>query len=246
MKNTTLSLLLIAPLCCLGETSNTSVRDYTMVDLRNGLITELLEIGPTSFTFSVEWPLDIKIAEGRLCLMGKLNPETRGWSFLKELDLDPTHKTGPFLEGSWHSRFPVKVDQVQRKATFEILYDELVWYYMEWEKAKFEKKAAFSVRVPVITNSPFGTNKGLYEEDDEEDDEEEKVTSTATVEAGGQDGGQGGVVPSPTGSTDGFQPSGQADTTGATAGDRRYLWLCVGIALALYAVFYFLRKKTRN
>jgi len=51
MKIRTLFFLLAMPLCCFGE------RDFTMVDLRNGLTTELLEVGPilTKSPLALRW-----------------------------------------------------------------------------------------------------------------------------------------------------------------------------------------------
>jgi hypothetical protein len=61
-----------------------------MVDLQNGLTCKFLEIGTTSFTFSVEWPLDVEIPNG-LRLRGRLDPDDL-WSFMRELVLDPEQK----------------------------------------------------------------------------------------------------------------------------------------------------------
>jgi len=60
MKIKHLFSLFIIPLCCWGET-NTPARDYTMIDVDNGLTSTMSDVGTTSFTFSVEWTLDVEI-----------------------------------------------------------------------------------------------------------------------------------------------------------------------------------------
>ena len=99
----------------------TPARDYTMVDVGNGLTSKLLEIGTTSFTFSVEWPLDMKFETGMLDLFGKLNSDS-GWSPLTDV---------------------VRVDPSKGNATFEIPYNWLIWHHFESERTKFEQKAFF-------------------------------------------------------------------------------------------------------
>ena len=134
------------------------MRDYKMVDLRNRLTTELLAVGPTSITISVEWPLDIEIEWGRLDLMAKVNIEERGWHFLKSITVDPA----------------------QGKAIREILYTDTAWYDFEEFKSYFLKKVWFAVRVPLFyppdpdTLMSIGAG-GKYEEDDEEDWDKDKM-----------------------------------------------------------------------
>jgi len=167
-------------LVTLAIATNVPARDYTMVDLKNGLTTELLEIGKTSFTFSVGWQLDMEIDEDTLFLMGKLNIESRGWSFLQALYLDPSRQQGRYPASDWHSCFPKEFDLVQRKAIFEILYSEIAWSHLDWGKERFKEKASFAVRVPIITDSPQGLTRGRYEEDDEQDEEEENQSPVET------------------------------------------------------------------
>jgi len=158
--------LLIAPFCCLGEINNSPARDYTMVDLKNGLTTEMLEIGKTSFTFSVEWKHGMKFEEDTLFLMGQLlvlDLEEK-WSSVKALYLDPTRWQGRYSASDWYSCFPKEFNLAQRKATFEILYNDLFWHHDKDDKEDFEKKAFFTVRVPVITDSPDGITEWLYED----------------------------------------------------------------------------------
>ena len=104
--------LLLASFCLFVSSvtaeANTPTRDYKMVDLKNGLTTELLEVGKTSFTFSVQWPLDREIEMGYLELIGKLDIEKRGWEPLKSLYLDPAYT--PNVSSSVR---PVKIDPAQ-------------------------------------------------------------------------------------------------------------------------------------
>jgi len=223
------------------DKTNASARNYKMVDLKNGLTTELLEIGKTSLTFSVEWKLGMEFEEDTLYLMGKLNVESRGWNFIEALYLNPSQWQDIYPNG--FSCFPVTLDPVQRKATFEIPYSHIMWSNDKEEKEFFLKKAFFAVRVPVFSNSPDGLTRGRYEEDDEQDDDEAERAGMVKPPPA-EDESSDGIPAVESGG--GFQPSGQADTTGTTAGSRRYGWLCAGIALALCGVFYFLRKKTSH
>ncbi|MCL1921582.1 MAG: hypothetical protein FWG50_11025 [Kiritimatiellaeota bacterium] len=185
----------IAPLCLLASAMTAAeqpTRDYTMVDLHNRLTTKLLDVGATSITFSVEWPLDIELPEGWFFLMGKLDIKKRGWHYLECLEVDPT----------------------QGKATFEVPYTQLSWSY--WEEFKdYQKKAFFAVRVPFFSDFPWDKDKGKYEEDDESDaidysDElwwpeyckirglqlDGKTPLDAAVGTTVQEAGQGGAKPS--------------------------------------------------
>ena len=136
-----LPFLLIVPLCCWGETTQPA-RDYAMLDVQNGLNCKLLDVGTTSFTFSVEWPLDMEIPTGTLDIFYKLHLDSV-WSFAREIVLDPTLREG---DDGWVSRFPVEFDLAQRKATFEIQYGVLAKSHLE--KEPFEKQAFFHVAVP--------------------------------------------------------------------------------------------------
>jgi len=140
----------IASLCLLASAilaEDKPTRDYTMVDLNNRLTTKLLDVGTTSMTIYVEWPLDVEIEEGWFYLMGKLDIEERGWSFLECLEVDP----------------------IQGKTTLEIQYDNIPWNWDEDSRLKFEQKTFFAVRIPIASDSPWGPAKGRYEEDDETD-----------------------------------------------------------------------------
>jgi len=172
MKIRTLLFLLATPLCCFGE------RNFTMVDLNNGLTTKLLEVGPTSITVSVEWPLDMRpygdVAQ--FDLMGKTNIEERGWYYLTTIN----------------------ADQPQGKAIFELLYDYTSWLNFE-ESLKFGGKVWFAVRVPAETGAIVQVGaRGMYEEDDEEDDEAfERAQKEAIEEFYGERKNDEAVAPPP-------------------------------------------------
>ena len=120
MKMKHLVFLFIIPLCCFGE------RDYKMVDLRNGLTSELLAVGPTSIIISIEWPLDMR-PYGDVAwfgLMGKTNIEERGWYHLIDIN----------------------TDQPQGKVIREIPYDNEFWLNFG-KSLKAEKKKFGSLSV---------------------------------------------------------------------------------------------------
>jgi len=208
--------LLVASHCCLGETDTAPPRDYTMVDLRNGLTTTLHEVGTTSFTFTVEWPVNMEIAFGQLCLMGKVNAKARGWNFMRELRVNPT----------------------QGKATFEVQYFEIPSSPLK--HLDFSKKAFFAVRVPDLTNSLEGNNRGKYEEDDESDGFEVWWTNDVNEEVGNnaeaEEGKEGRVAASRRAG------HGEAEQV-AEAPSSHYVWLYLGISAAFCAVLYVVRRK---
>ena len=218
MKFKPLLLLLIMPYCCLGET-NKPARDYKMVDMQNGLTTTMLDVGTTSFTFSVEWAGKLEIPDDKwLFLFANLN-EDSWWSFEMGIEVDPT----------------------LGKAIVEIPYTWLSEEYYDFENAHFKGKAFFCVSAPPPDDEGcLPSREEIEEELAKIRAEREGMVKPPLAE----DKSSGGIPAVESGG--GSQPSGQADTTGATLGSRRYLWLCAGIAFALCAVFYFLRKKTRN
>ncbi|MCL2105153.1 MAG: hypothetical protein FWH21_08925 [Kiritimatiellaeota bacterium] len=209
-----LFFMFIIPLCCLSET-NKPTRDYKMVDMQNGLTTTMLNIGTTSFAFSVEWSHNLEIPGDKwLYLFGKRHVDA-WWNLVMCIEVDPT----------------------ERKATFEIPYYRLPEEYHDYENTRF-KEGFFHVSVPPPDDTGWLPSR--------EEIEEELAKIRAEREGmvkppPAEDESSDGIPAVESGS--GFQPSGQADTTGTTAGSRRYLWLCAGIALALCAVFYFVRKK---
>ena len=170
-----LLFLFIAPLCCWGETNNTPARNYSMVNFGNEFTSTLLDVGTTSFTFSVEWSPDIE-TPGKLDLIGKLlSGGTRGWNPLYELDLDLSNREEleRVVDGSMDSRFPKEIDIAQRKAIFEVQYNVIVWCYLEPENAYFLEKAFFSVQLPV---SPEDWDS-IYEDEDNNEKPETPKTS---------------------------------------------------------------------
>ena len=238
------SLFLVA-LClnaiCATIEANTPERDYTMVDLHNRLTTKLIDVGTTSITISVEWPLDIEIESKWFDLLGKGNIEERGWDYLT------------FLE----------FDQTQGKAMFEILYDEMPWNDFEWLKVRYEKKVFLAVRIPIPTNLPWGPVRGKYEEDDEEDaiwgegwsainDEAPSVVATG-MEAPNAEKDVAQVSPPPPSdrneTTDIVKPA-VADTYNEPEPPeekQNRLWLYLALPLGvLGAIAYFMRKNHRE
>jgi len=149
MKLSRLTLLLITPLCCWGET-NKPVREYKMFNKENGLTTTMLDIGTTSFTFAVEWQLDTEIPTGTLYLFGNRHMEDSWWSWERELVLDQT-QMNPY--GNGVSRFPVEYDPVQRKAIFEIHYRILSEEYNDFKNAEFAGKGLFHVSAPPLNDT---------------------------------------------------------------------------------------------
>ena len=223
--------------------TNVPARDYTMINFDTGLTTTILEVGTTSFTFVVEWSPDVSIPR-TLTLMGRLLPETRGWSSLEELELDKANSAVAHLD-DWYSRFPVEFDITRRKATFEIPYRVIPWYHMEPENLKFAQRAFFSVQWPVESeeewwnvygseeNEKFGVTAyelGIVKkmenqkQEQELDEEQTPISNDKTLKI---------VV-----------TEDEQDNSMASSPNR--LWLYAGIVLLLSAVFYFVRRKTRN
>ena len=248
-----LLFLLTSPLCW-GE-ANTPTRDYKMVDLKNGLTTELLDIGKTSFTFSVKWPLDMEIEMGYLELVGKLDIEERGWCSLKDFHLDPDCKAE-----DWTAAGPIEINLDQGKATFEALYDAVSWHYMK--DMDFSQKAFFAVRVPRHVRIEEGVYliRGMYEEDDEIDyDEEERAFPIVTpvewipaeerTKASALNRETADDRASPPLLAKGEMPKadGAVEGQGEAVSPTGRVWLYASIFLAaLCAVFYIVRKRKRT
>jgi len=226
MKNRHILLASISLLACAILAEEKPARDYTMVDLHNRLTTKLLDVGTTSMVIYVEWPLDIEIDYGRFSLMGKLDIEERGWHAVKSLEVDPT----------------------QGKATFEIRYTQLSWYYWEEIKPIFEKKAFFAVRISISPEDPEGIFRGRYEEDDEEEDvPPNKNTHPPTAEA--KQAEQGGMKPSSPSREREEQTGNRNDESGEEKlqaepqeKTNRH-WLYLVILPCVLALFYLMRKK---
>ena len=239
--NTQIKLMLLCLLTgtATARTNTSATHDYTMVSFSDRLTCTLLEVGTTSLTFSVEWSPNVGTL-GKLDLIGRLYPETRGWSGLHELDLNPANRAG-LVERSggfdgWDSRFPKEIDLAQRKAVFEVQYAAIPWYHMEIVKADFLQKAIFSVNFSVSEEDWDSVYWGDYKDDD-------KASPVTITEAMVQDAEQGGVqVLKLSREKKSGMMNAELEVETQEAPNR--LWLYVGIAFcALCAIFYFLRRK---
>ena len=244
--NTRMKLML---LCLLTGTAtaetNAPARDYFMINFDTGLTSTILEIGTTSLTFSVDWKPEVGTPR-TLDLIGRLLPETRGWSGLQELELDQA--SSAFGDEGWWFRFPTEVDLVQRKAVFEIPYDAIGWCEWEEEKAKFEQRAFFSVQWPVGTEEEWWD---VYGREDNENfslsaydlglvtnaensvqEQEADVKQTQTAQGG---------IPAKAGVAN---AQGEADEVSTPHQPISNRWLYLGLLLgAVCVMLYFLRKK---
>jgi len=238
MKNLILTTLcLLASTLTAQETDGTPKRDYTMVNFNSELTCKLLEIGTTSLTFSVEWSPD-KDTPKTLFLVGKLIPETRGWSFLHEIDINPANRE--FFSGDgWDSRFPKKVDLAQRTAIFEVQYRVIWWNEMEITRKKFLQSATLTVGPGL--SSPEEEWDRVYEEHDKK--KEEAPPPVATAEAGVQEGEKTSPSQGKVEKQDGVVVEQEKSENKS---NLNWLWLYAGILLLICAVFYFLRRKTSN
>jgi len=235
MKSKRLALLSSCLLASTILAEEKTTRDYTMIDLHNRLATQLLDVGTTSITFSVEWPLDIEMPHGRFSLMGKLDIEERGWHFLTSLKFDHI--------------------QDQGKVTFEIPYNKFSWAYSGWahEFKDYEKKAFFAVRIPGSPRTPLGAPRGMYEEDDETDffdvpektDEETPSTEAKQAEQKGRvqasPPSRANVATASLPLTEDETQRLEAVATIDTPPNR--LWLYLAILPFILAILYFMRKK---
>ncbi|MCL1921580.1 MAG: hypothetical protein FWG50_11015 [Kiritimatiellaeota bacterium] len=222
----------IASLCLFASivtADGKPARDYTMVDLHNRLVTKLLDVGTTSITIYVEWPLDMEFDVKWLYLMGKLDIKKRGWHYLECLEVDPT----------------------QGKATFEVPYTQLSWSY--WEEFKdYQKKAFFAVRVPIPAESNFGVTRGRYEEDDETDVLEgwwlregnppTAATTNAEVSLSSRRGKQLGVKDEESG-VGGEESGMEGERPREPNAPAGHAWLYLAILPLILAVLYFLRRR---
>ena len=127
-------------------------RDYTMIDRNNGLTPTLLSVGSTSFTFSVEWALDLEIPDNRFSLMGMFE-----------------------LDGWWDSLGNLDVDPTKGKAVFEVPYRHLAWNSFEDSRAKLAKKAFFSVVVLDPNHTGIEWILEEIEKEKKQKEEEEKM-----------------------------------------------------------------------
>ena len=210
-------LLLIA-LCLLvgyATAEEKPKHNYSFVDVTNGLHCTLLNVGSTSFTFSVEWSLDLEIPDRWFFLHGKLDMDQVAWDFLTHLNVDPT----------------------QGRATFEIIYDHLPWSSWEESKAKLEKQAFFHLIVPD-PNDPGWLPK--TPEDFGEEEAPPVTTAEAEARKVEQAEPQAGSVPScveKLGMTNDKLETEEPVKT-------NHAWLYLALALcAVCAILYALRKK---
>jgi len=226
--------LLVAPFCCLGA-ANKPVRNFTMVDMQNGLTPTLLSVGPTSFTFSVEWTPDVKFPEEQLYLMSKPDAETPWWSVIAVLYLNPANKVGIYVDDC----FPVEGGIAHGKATFEVLDQYIPSLYRE--ESNFAEKAFFSVEIPDPNYTGLEELekelRAMTPEELREYDKRLEESLKAPMPAAE-------ATASPTSRMEN-QDDGQSEGQKKT----NRLWLYLGILLGVFCIaFYCVRKKlaTRN
>jgi len=210
-----LCFFMAIPLYCFAETGKVPARDFKMVDLKNGLTTELLAVGPTSLTIRVERSLDLEKDEVTwFHLIGKLDIKKRGWHWVTDLTIDELHG----------------------KITLEIPYDWLSWGNVEKYKSTFQERAWFAIRVPRIfyENRPYAYGiRGMYEEDDEEDDEEyARMYEELRKEFEGEPSNREDELA--------IKNEGLEVKSKGT-----HLWFYAVILLGVCIVFYFVQRKTR-
>ena len=239
-KDDTMKNLLLITFCLLAsaltaqETTGTPKRDYAMVNFNSDLTCKLLEIGTTSLTFSVEWSPD-RGTPGLLDIIGKLYPETRGWSVLYEIDVNQDNRE--FFSGNgWDSRFPKEVDLAQRKAIFEVQYRVFWWNRWQKEREQFSKWALFSVNFSI----PEENRDSVYWK---ENKEEEKKPPVATAKTEVQEGEKTSSSQGKVAKQDGVVVE-QEKSENESNPNR--LWLYAGILLLICAGFYVLRRKLKT
>lgn len=227
MNTKHLFLLLLAPLCCWGETSTATKPVIAMIDRQNGLSPTLLSVGTNSFTFSVEWSPDVKFPEEWLHIMGKLDAEQHWWDNLRTLNLNPANRADLVANGHWHDLdFPIEGGLTQGKATFEILYEDLPWSTSEKSKSRLAEKAFFSVVVPDPDDPGWLPSAEEREAIKKQEEEMMRKESEAKAEA-----------PVDTGAADGSEEGG------ATASPLHRLWPYLAILPCALVLFYLMRRK---
>ena len=120
-------------------------RNYATTNLDERLAVTMLDVGTTSFTFSVEWSPDVEFPERQLYLMSKLDTKEPYWDAIAVLYIDPIDRT----EDSPHehySKIPVESGLAHRKAVFEIPDDSFPGLYIE--EMTLASKITFSVTIP--------------------------------------------------------------------------------------------------
>ena len=230
---------LFASMIIAEETTDTPKRDYTMVNFNSDLTCKLLEIGTTSLTFSVEWSSNIDTPR-KLEFVGKLIPETRGWSALHALDtnLADRERIERLWGGSWDSRFPKEIDLAQRKAIFEVQYRVIPWNRWKNEREKFAQKAIFTVGPGISSEEEWDSIYGGYDEK-----KEDPPPTIATAEAGVQGGEKTSSSQGKLAKQDGVVVE-QEKSENKSNPNR--LWLYAGILILICVGFYVLRRKLKT
>jgi len=224
-----ISLCLFAT-CTTAE--ETPARNYAFVDVKNGLTCTLLNVGTTSFVFSVEWSPDIELHKGIISLMGNFEADTPWWSNLLDLDLNPANRVGHYASDRWRLRFPVEGGIAYGKATFEVLYDELPWYYWEDDKAKLEQQAFFYVIVPDPDDLGWVPSQEEREELRAFEETKRKQGKAQTSPPSHEEKAELGIE------------NEELEVEKQETPNR--LWLYTALAFFLFVMFYLVRRKTRN
>jgi hypothetical protein len=204
----------------MGET-NKPARDYKMFNKENGLTTTMLDIGTTSFTFSVEWQLDTEIPTGTLYLFGNRHMEDSWWSWMCELVLEPTI----IRYDNGLTPYPREYDLIQRKATFEIPYDVLPKEYNDFKNAEFAGKGLFHVGVPPADDTGWLPSREEMEVELAKIKEEEKERRKKQLEM--------------------WKKESEENRAAASPPSRNHLWLYLAILPLAFAVLYFVRRKLK-
>ena len=195
--------------------TNTPVCKYSVVNFDNGVTFSLLATSTTTLTFRVEWQPGLPIPCEWLDLMVKQNLADEDWNFLSYVFVTPEQG---------YEEYSIFIDE-----------DTSLWHYTDgWRIPQL----FFKIRVPTQEDWDFGPSeidKEIAREGQERFDREvrEHVEAEARKlrEAPMRMEAEENV---------------QEDETmpeAVTVSPPSRLWLYAVIALALCAVFYFVRKK---
>ena len=210
----------------------------TMVQHPNGPVCTMLEVGTTSITFAVEWPLDVDPFRKEppfqtFSLVGKHFPKW-GWSFLHELNANLAHRVGARAGEKWYSYFPIKVDAGKRKAVFEVLYKATQWYHMsdrdypDLDDISYPTNTVYS----VIYSVPGREGRRLFLESFEEENARSGEALGAGVEKN-EDA-------SPLRVDKPLAEQGEADSS------PNRLWIFLAFLPVIFAIFYFVRRSMKT
>ena len=220
-------------------------RDYTTVNLDDRLTVTMLNVGTTSFTFSVEWSPDVEFPEGVLNLMSKLDTKEPWWDNAVGLFINPTDRAGDH-SNEYYSRFPVEGGFTHGKAIFEILDGTFPDLYQE--EMALASKITFSVTIP---DPNFTGLEGIEEklrkmtpdelqEFTKQLDEELKAPIKSITEqvTTVEDGQSGAVPPEPPhpGKVEGERPREPNAPVG-------HAWLYLAILPLVLAALWLLRRR---